>query len=100
MIKILEKTNRIIVEMNNKCIEFTLENWEIFKDNLIIDFNEEKWIKDIKIEIPYSAKITPDDLTRSMFYCLYEKHEPNYNNKTHKKLNVRMLLDICNWQKH
>jgi hypothetical protein len=98
MVEIKNKGVKTTLQLGKRVISFELDDWNVFKDNLIIDYNEQSYIGDNLIDIPFSAKIKPEELTYSMFNCLVTKHEANYNDKTQRRLNVNRLKTLCHWE--
>lgn len=97
MVKIEQLKDGVLLKYMGSTIGLTYEEYQTLSNNLIVDYNEYKWLVDQWIEIPHSQKIMVEDLTYSMFNCLYNKHEAFYNDRQEKKLNVRHLLSLCDW---
>jgi 23S rRNA maturation-related 3'-5' exoribonuclease YhaM len=97
MVNIEHIEDGVILHCMGSTIGLTHQEYQTLSNNLIVDYNEKKWLVDKWIEIPHTQKIKVEDLTYSMFNCLYNKHDANFNDSQEKKLNIRYLLDLCDW---
>ena len=97
MVNIEYVQDGVLLNCMGSGIALTHEEYQTLSNNLIVEYNEKKWLVDKWIEIPHSKKINIEELTYSMFNCLYNKHDAHFNDNEERKLNVRYLLELCDW---
>lgn len=97
MVEIKEEKYAIKLILMGRSLIIPKEEYLTFKENLIVEYNENKWVDDNYVDIPISKRIEIEELSFVDFNLLYYKHQPNYNDTQMKKLNIRHLLSVCNW---
>lgn len=97
MIKIKEAEEFVELICMGRKVIIPTKLYNLFKENLIVEYSEIMVVNNREQEISKSKKINVDDITFGQFNCLLNKHQANYSDVKTKRLNIRHLLSVCDW---